>query len=480
MPQFDTFIFSSNLFYFMIALFIVFVVNYIIPKYGALLKLRVKIFINTISIGVLLFFILFFNINLGLIDILSLYVDDQDSFGLIVITISVIAFTEFIYYKFNGHHSYLFANMLAGHNYNFIISVPLITLPQDYSSLPYYLSFDIFSPLVTSFYIFSFFAALVVPYLFYIISRYIIDKQYRKRFIITFVLASIIFFTIPLTLLITSIITCIPSIFFYLHYKFKHRFFNNLFSLIVSFLNRHGILQFLLKLHTRLFHEISDYQFVFLINNLFIFSLAYTIISRFYIFFVVTNNLSLFSLNNILLLNVTLFLCLFIWSFRIIVNLSFFIGSSRQSFIHLFGEDIPPSSPQPNPSSIPPSSNPQPPIRQFSFWNRHTYYNYNSFARPRWYYMGNLTLGTCTFLLGCVGTYIGYQVWQTSIDSNRATDKNTDAINRQSDQADLDSGRMSEKEYMDKWSTNSDYVKLSDSEKLKLLDQWKRERKNKE
>jgi hypothetical protein len=50
MPQFDTFIFSSNLFYFILSFFILLYVNfnYILPKYGALLKLRVKIFINQV------------------------------------------------------------------------------------------------------------------------------------------------------------------------------------------------------------------------------------------------------------------------------------------------------------------------------------------------------------------------------------------------------------------------------------------------
>ena len=366
-------------------------------------------------------------------------------------------------------------------------TVPLITLPEDYSSLPYYLSFDLFSPLVTTFYIFSFFAALVVPYIFYIVSKYIIDTQYRKRFIITFVFASIVFFTIPLTLLIASILMSIPSLFFNLHYRFNCRVLNNLFSLTTSFLARHGILQFLLKLYNRLFLEISDFHFFFLGHNLFFFSLAYIAISRFYLLAVVTGNFALFSFNNVLLLNVTLFLCLFMWCLRLIVNLCFFIGSSKQTFIHfsLVGEN-PPSSPQPLNPQPSPQPNPLPSTRQFSFWNRYTYHNNYSVIRPRWYYIGNFTLGTCTLLLGCIGTYIGYEMWQTTIKSNLAMDKNSEAMdknskamNRQADQADMEAGRMSEKEYMDKWCTNSDYTKLSDIEKLKLLDQWKNERKNK-
>lgn len=357
------------------------------------------------------------------------------------------------------NHKYI-SFVIRGYRINptLICVTPLITLPKDYNSLPYFFSFDVFSHLVTAFYICSLFTYFLVPYIFYIITRYIINKEYQKRFIIIFIASSIVFFTIPLVLLVTSIIISIPSLFFYLHYNFKRESFNNLFSLIVSFLARQGILQFLLKLHTRLFYEISDFQFMFLINHLFIFSLAYTAISRFYLLVVITDNLSLFTLNNIILLNVTLFLCLFIWCLRLIINLCFFIGSSKQSFIHLFGEDLLPSShnPQPSPSSIPPS-NPQS-IRQFSFWNRHTYHSYNSYARPRWFYVGNMTLGTCTFLLGCVGTYIGYQVWQTTIESNLAMDKNStamnknsEAMNRQSDQADVEAGRMSSQTYIDKW-----------------------------
>jgi len=334
--------------------------------------------------------------------------------------------------------------------------IPIITLPEDYSSLPYFLSFNLFSYLVTAFYIFSLITYLLVPYIFYIISRYIIPAEYRIKFIIIFLFASIVFFTIPLAMLITSIIISIPSLFFYLHYNFKNKFFNMVFSAIVFFLFRHNILQFLMKLHTKLFHEILDWQFLFLMNNLFIFSLAYTVISRFYLLFVITGNLSLFSLNNILLLNVTLFLCLFMWCLRLIVNICFYIGSSKQSFIHLFGEDIPPSSS--SPSNLPQGPNPPSQRSIFSFWNRHTYHNYNSFARPRWVYISNMTLGTCTLILGCVGTYIAYQAWQTTIESNKAMDRNSQAMNtnsqamnRQSDQADVEAGRMSSQDYVNKW-----------------------------
>lgn len=352
-------------------------------------------------------------------------------------------------------------------NIKSLISVtPVISLPKDYTSLPYFFSFDVFSLLTYFFYIFSLFTYFLVPYIFYIITRYIIDKQYQKRFIIIFFCSSIIFFTMPLMLLITSIMISIPSLFFYLHYNFKYKIFNNIFALIISFLSSHGILTFLLKLYTRLFHEISDYQFMFLANNLFIFSLAYTVISRFYLLCVVTNNLSLFSLNNIILLNLTLFLCLFMWCLRITINLSFFIGSSKENLTLLFGEDIPPSSPSsqssPQPSSPIPPSNNNNNIRNLSLWNRHTYYNYNSYARPRWYYIGNFTLGSCTLLLGCFGTYIAYQMLQTTIESNNAMNRNSDAMNRnsdamnrQSDQADVEAGRMSAQTYIDKWVPKS-------------------------
>jgi hypothetical protein len=69
-----------------------------------------------------------------------------------------------------------------------------------------------------------------------------------------------------------------------------------------------------------------------------------------------------------------------------------------------------------------------------------------------------MTLGTCTLILGCVGTYIAYQAWQTTIESNKAMDRNSQAMNtnsqamnRQSDQADVEAGRMSSQDYVNKW-----------------------------
>jgi hypothetical protein len=48
MPQFDTFIFSSNLYYFTIAFLILLYLNItlILPKFGALLKLRFKLLLS--------------------------------------------------------------------------------------------------------------------------------------------------------------------------------------------------------------------------------------------------------------------------------------------------------------------------------------------------------------------------------------------------------------------------------------------------
>jgi len=146
-------------------------------------------------------------------------------------------------------------------------------------------------------------------------------------------------------------------------------------------------------------------------------------------------------------------------SLRLLLNLSFFIVTSMTNYHHkgnkpiFLGEIIPPdlSTPStPNPNLNPGNSNP-PSTPQYSLWNRHTYTNYHSYSRPRWYYYGNLTLGACSLLLGCVGAYIGYQMWQTTERSNIALDHNSQAMNRQSDQTDLDAGRMTNQEYMDKW-----------------------------
>jgi hypothetical protein len=45
-------------------------------------------------------------------------------------------------------------------------------------------------------------------------------------------------------------------------------------------------------------------------------------------------------------------------------------------------------------------------------------------------------------------------MWQTTERSNIALDKNSQAMNRQSDQADLDAGRITKQEYLDKWFPN--------------------------
>lgn len=140
---------------------------------------------------------------------------------------------------------------------------------------------------------------------------------------------------------------------------------------------------------------------------------------------------------------------------RLIINLAFFVVSLQQKnkAIFSFGEDLPNFPPnQPNLPN-PPSNPSTPPIRQFSFWNRHTYtnHNYSSYARPKWYYVGNLTLGTCTLLLGCVGAYVGYQMWQTTLDSNNALDRNSKAMERQSDRVDVDAGRLKPEDYIAKW-----------------------------
>jgi hypothetical protein len=342
-----------------------------------------------------------------------------------------------------------------------MITSPVITLPQDYSSLPYYLSFNAFGFLTIVFYIFSFVLCLIVPYMLYITYTYIIDKMYRLRFIMILLTASIIFFALPLLLLVVSALTAIPSLFFYLHFHFSIRRFDRIFSSMVSFLYRIGIITFINRLYSTIFLVISDIQFLFFTNGLFMISFGYIAISRFYLFFVITNNLSLLDKFHYVLLSLSLFLCLCIWALRLLINLSFFVVSSLQTYdkpILLFGEEVP--IPPSNPSSPPiPPSTPTPPpspIRHFSLWNsnRHTHSNYYSYARPQWYYMGNLTLGVCTLGLGCVGAYVAYQMWITTHESNLALDRNSQAMHRQSDQTDLDAGRITEEDYMNKWHPN--------------------------
>ena len=285
-----------------------------------------------------------------------------------------------------------------------------------------------------------------------------------------------------------SMLTAIPSLIFYLHFRFNINAIQRILSYLISFLNRVGILNFLNNLYSKVFFVITDFQYFWFTQSLFFVSLGYIIISRYYVFFVVTNNFHLLNQFHYILLTLSLYLCLCIWTLRLILNLSFFIVSSLQSYnkpILLFGEDlpIPPSSN----SNIPPSSNPpSTPPNYFSFWNlnRHTYNTSYTYARPRWYYMGNLTLGVCTLGLGCVGAYVAYQMWTATEESNRALDRNSQAMNRQSDQADVDAGRMTEQAYIDKWLSQStpeikdtsemspqEYGRLSNKDKLLLADQ---------
>jgi hypothetical protein len=46
-------------------------------------------------------------------------------------------------------------------------------------------------------------------------------------------------------------------------------------------------------------------------------------------------------------------------------------------------------------------------------------------------------------------------MWTATEESNRALDRNSQAMNRQSDQADVDAGRMTEQAYIDKWLSQS-------------------------
>src|SRR5277367_3767847 len=90
------------------------------------------------------------------------------------------------------------------YNFRFFAISPVITLPEDYSSLPYYLSFDVFSQLVNVFYLFTTILIFLVPYLLFFTFKNLIEKEYRIKFILVFLFFSILFFRLPISLLILS------------------------------------------------------------------------------------------------------------------------------------------------------------------------------------------------------------------------------------------------------------------------------------
>lgn len=86
------------------------------------------------------------------------------------------------------------------------ITTPIITLPQDYSSLPYYLSFNVFSVLTIILYLFTIILCFCVPYMLYITYQYIIDKRYKVRFIILFISFTCLFFVAHFSCLLSLLL----------------------------------------------------------------------------------------------------------------------------------------------------------------------------------------------------------------------------------------------------------------------------------
>ena len=208
-----------------------------------------------------------------------------------------------------------------------------------------------------------------------------------------------------------------------------------------------------------------------MVNNILILSFGYTVLSRYYLLLIVTNNFQFVNSINVFILSTNLFLCLVVWTLRLCINYSFYIVCSiEQNNKRLFLTEIEgPSSSSTNPSSpnISPSnpspnpSNPNPPkFSLFTFNRHHTSFN----NRPRFWYTGHLTVTICSVLLGCITTALAYQMLVTTREGNKALDRNTQAMERQSDQVDRDAKIMSLETYLER--NSKEYVRLSPAEKV--------------
>jgi hypothetical protein len=459
MPQFDTFIFSSNLFYFIITLVILFFVNYIIPKYGALLKLRVKIFISNfilnsyqllficmlilLSLYLISYFLVFsimhnmsdFNIMIEkLLILLALFVENDDHFGFILITITVIGVSELVYYKVTGHHSYLFTKLI--YNPNDHIEKPKGSLDIFYASL----EIDLV-PFETLFIIMIPVCIILTFCLIYIVSHTFKKIGNVFYFILPIFIVTFAFFYSPAVMMISSIILAaiILLVEFYpvrSQNDYKNLFYNYLWDL--------EILPFFIRLHALVFYKGSSLKFLFLLLSTYLLSFFYVVLSRYYLYYTVASPKQ-FSYFYLILVLIGIFSCLSAFVLRLFINLStnlvFSIKANNPSLwanVLLMEPDLDPDSVTPHKPVVSNSI--------FAFHRHHHRYNIPPNRFSMWQKAG-FTVGVCTLVVGCVAAYYSYNSYLQSV-------RSADAAHRAADLGEVNAGLMSKEEYYQKWKNN--------------------------
>jgi hypothetical protein len=463
MPQFDTFIFSSNLFYFILSFFILLYVNfnYILPKYGALLKLRVKIFINHYILyidttmrqfnilnkirsifsnyatgannlnynyhsvflaGILgfSFYMIHSEFNRVLLDIfshiniitrkisviLSLFLSDDDSFAILVGTITVIVLSEILYYHVTGHNSYLFTKLVYDPNHlSWKSNTPGNTGGTFYSS------FDFIEVPFEALFVIMIPVCIILTF----VLMFVVSNTFKKignvfYFILPIFIVTLIFFYSPAIMLIGSIFLAAVILLIEFYPISSQNDYKNLFY---NYLWDTNILPFFIRLHSIVFYTSTSLTFIFLLFSTYLLSFFYVVLSRYYLYYTVASPKH-FSYFYLILVLIGIFSCLSAFVLRLFINISnnlvFNIKANHPSLwahILLMEPNLDPDSvvqPKPVSNSI------------FSFHRHHHRYNIPPNRFSVWQKAG-FTVGVCTLAVGCVAAYYSYNSYLQAVRS---------------------------------------------------------------